>query len=118
MPWYRTGAECGACALPFTFDGAAYHACAGAGAEAWCSLTPIFRGERGECPEDCLSAGVRAERCRTYVAHAIALATPSPLSTNSGPERHHPPSFSRHSKPLLRSDPVQSKLRVLSSVPL
>ena len=57
------GAECvtsqGACALPFTFDGAAYHTCAGAGAEAWCSLTPIFLGERAACPETCLAAGNR-----------------------------------------------------------
>ncbi len=52
----------GACALPFTFDGAAYHACAGEGAEAWCSLTPIFRGERAACPEACLAAGT----CRLY----------------------------------------------------
>jgi hypothetical protein len=57
----RAGAVCetagGACALPFTFDGVEHHSCAGVGAEAWCSLTPIFQGQRADCPIACLSEG-------------------------------------------------------------
>ena len=47
----------GACALPFTFDGVEHHSCAGVGAEAWCSLTPVFSGQRAHCPAACLSEG-------------------------------------------------------------
>ncbi len=57
----RAGSVCetagGACALPFTFDGVEHHSCAGVGAEAWCSLTPIFQGQRADCPSACLSEG-------------------------------------------------------------
>ncbi len=57
----RAGLVCetagGACALPFTFDGVEHHSCAGVGAEAWCSLTPIFQGQRADCPDACLSQG-------------------------------------------------------------
>jgi hypothetical protein len=57
----RTGAVCetagGTCALPFTFDGVEHHSCAGVGAAAWCSLTPIFQGQRADCPDACLSEG-------------------------------------------------------------
>ena len=47
----------GRCALPFTYDGVEHHSCAGVGAEAWCSLTPIFQGQRADCPDACLSEG-------------------------------------------------------------
>jgi hypothetical protein len=57
----RAGAVCetagGTCALPFTFDGVEHHSCTGVGAAAWCSLTPIFQGQRADCPDACLSEG-------------------------------------------------------------
>ncbi len=68
----------GACALPFTFDGVEHHLCAGVGAEAWCSLTPIFQGQRADCPDACLSEGtlvlVMAE-LPTFVLQCVSICS-------------------------------------------
>ena len=80
----RAGLVCetaeGACALPFTFDGVEHHSCAGVGAdaEAWCSLTPIFNGQRADCPDACLSEGtlvvIRVES-PTFVVRSVSTCS-------------------------------------------
>ena len=76
----RSGAVCetagGACALPFTFDGVEHHSCAGVGAAAWCSLTPIFQGRRADCPDVCLSEGTLG---LSTVESPCGVRRPAPL---------------------------------------
>ncbi len=79
----RAGLVCetagGACALPFTFDGVEHHSCAGVGAdtEAWCSLTPIFQGQRADCPGACLAEGPCLQRCSRPTHRCAAVYRPA-----------------------------------------